>query len=258
MEKSRIEDMVKIYSKKVYNLAYRLTGNRQDAEDVTQETFFQVYRGLDEFRGESALYTWIYRIAVNNSLQLKRRLNRAYIDSLDKIIDQFQKDIPDEVMLWENNPEKRFLYEELLGEIRRECYYFMTFRLTDEQRVVYILRVVLDFSLDDISAILTIDKSTVKARLQRAKSNLKSYFSGRCQWIAGGESSCSCCSRIGFALAYAPDILKRLRNYEHDIKTRNLIRSTLQNIGKNIDDVYQSLPIEDYQSDMLVKYLEGA
>ena len=257
MEKLSIEDMVKTYSKKVYNLAYRLTGNRQDAEDVTQETFLQVYRGLDEFRGESSIYTWIYRIAVNNSLQVKRKLNRAYIDSLDKIIEQFQQDIPDEIMHWERDPEKRFLYDELLSKIRKECYHFMTFRLTDEQRVVYILRVVLAFTLDDISAILNIDKNTVKARLQRAKLNLKSYFSDRCQWIPGGESTCSCRSRIGFALAYAPDILKHLRNYEQDIKMRNLIRSTLQYIP-NIDEMYQSFPVEEYQSDLLSKYLKGA
>jgi RNA polymerase sigma-70 factor (ECF subfamily) len=257
MEKTGIEDMVKTYGKKVYNLAYRLIGNRQDAEDVTQETFLQVYRGLDKFREESTIYTWIYRIAVNNSLQVKRKLNRAYIDSLDKIIEQFQQDIPDEVMRWERDPEKRYLYDELLSEIRRKCYHFMTFCLTDEQRVVYIFRVVLAFPLDDISAILKIDKNTVKARLQRAKSNLKSYFSDRCQWISGRESTCSCRSRIGFALAYAPDILKRLRNYEQDTSTRNLIRSTLQNIP-NIDEMYQSLPVEDYQSDILVKYLKGA
>lgn len=160
MEQISIEEMVQTYGKKVYNLAYRLIGNKQDAEDITQETFLQVYRSLDKFRGESAIYTWIYRIAVNNSLQ-------------------------------------------------------------------------------------------------RAKSNLKSYFSDRCQWIPGGESTCSCRSRIGFALAYAPDILKHLRNYEQDINTRNLIHSTLQNIP-NIDTMYQSLPVEDHKSDMLVNYLRGA
>jgi RNA polymerase sigma-70 factor (ECF subfamily) len=257
MEELCIDDLIKTYSKKVYNLAYRLTGNRHDAEDVTQETFLQVYRGLNGFRGESTIYTWVYRIAVNNSLQVKRKLNKAYIDSLDEKIELFKHDIPDEVENWENDPEKRYLYEELLHMIRQECYHFMTFRLTDEQRVVYILWVVLDFSLDDISAILQIDKSTVKARLQRAKSNLRSYFRSRCQWIPGGESTCSCRSRIGFALAYAPDILKRLRNYAQDINTRNLVRSTLQNI-QNIDAMYQSLPIEDYKSDMLARYLKGS
>jgi RNA polymerase sigma-70 factor (ECF subfamily) len=257
LKKPGIDDLVITYSRKVYNLAFRLTGNRHDAEDVTQETFLQVYRGLDRFRGDSAIYTWIYRITVNNCLQLKRKLNRVYIDSLEEKIEQFKHDIPDEVEHWENDPEKRYLYDELLHTIRQECYHFMTFRLTDEQRVVYVLWVVLNFSLDDISTILLIDKSTVKARLQRAKANLKSYFQSRCQWILGGEGTCSCHSRIGFALAFAPDILKRLRDYDQYDDTKKLVRSTLQNI-QNIDEVYQSLSTEDYQSDMLIGYLQDA
>jgi hypothetical protein len=194
---------------------------------------------------------------VNNSLQVKRRLTREYIDSLDEKIEQFKHDIPQEVEYWENDPETRYLYDELLRRIQRECYHFMTFRLTDEQRVVYVLWVVLNFSLDDISAILQIDKGTVKARLQRAKRNLGTYFRSRCQWILGDEGTCSCHSRIGFALAFAPELLDRLRNYDQCDDTRKLVRSTLQNI-RNIDEVYKSLPLAEYQSDLLIGYLTGA
>jgi RNA polymerase sigma-70 factor (ECF subfamily) len=257
MAKPDIESLVREYSGKVYNLAYRLIGNRQDAEDSTQETFLQVYRGLDRFRGDSAVYTWIYRIAVNTCLQAKRRLNRVYIDSMDEKIEQFINDIPAEVRDWENNPEKRYLYDELLHTIQQECFHFMSFRLTDEQRVVYILWVVLDFSLDDISAILQIGKDRVKARLQRAKANLKTYFRSRCQWIIEGKQTCSCHSRIGFALAMAPEIMKRLRNYEEHDNTKKLVSSTLHTID-NIDDTYKALPIENYKSDMLIHYLQGA
>jgi RNA polymerase sigma-70 factor (ECF subfamily) len=257
MEKPDIDSLVGKYGKKVYNLSYRLMGNRQDAEDITQDTFLQVYRGLDRFRGDSAVYTWIYRIAVNNCLQAKRRLNRAYIDSLDEKIEQFANDIPDVVRDWEQDPEKRYLYDELLHTIQQECFHFMSFRLTDEQRVVYLLWVVMDFSLDDISAILQIEKATVKARLQRAKANLKSYFGSRCQWILKGEHTCSCRSRIGFALAVAPEIMQRLRNYEMHDNTRNLVHNTLKSID-HIDKTYRTLPIEDYQSDMLLSYLKGA
>lgn len=77
-----VNELARTYARKVCTLAYRITGNTQDAEDVTQETFLQVLRGLRDFRGESAVYTWIYRIAVNTSLQCRRRLSRVYIDSL--------------------------------------------------------------------------------------------------------------------------------------------------------------------------------
>ena len=96
-EKYNIDNLIKEYGKKVFNLAYRITGDRQDAEDVTQETFLQVFRKLDSFEGKSHIYTWIYKIALNNSLQVKRRLSRAYMDSLDEKIELFREEIPNEV-----------------------------------------------------------------------------------------------------------------------------------------------------------------
>ena len=92
------------------------------------------------------------------------------------------------------------------------------------------LRVILGFSLDDISRILDVGKSEVKSRLQRAKTGLKSYFEGRCQWT-GTKADCSCESRIGFALAFAPDLLIRLRNYPHDDRTKTLLENSLEAVG---------------------------
>jgi RNA polymerase sigma factor (sigma-70 family) len=254
MKTHDIDTLIELYGKKVFNLAYRLTGNRQDAEDITQETFLQVYRGLSDFRGDSKIYTWIYRIAVNNSLRVKKKPDRAYIDSIDQKIELFKNDIPDKVKSWESDPEKRFLYDELLREIRQECYYFMTFRLTEKQRVAYILRVVLGFSLDNVSGILRIEKNTVKARLQRAKSNLYSYFSGRCQWVEG-EGECSCESRIGFALAFMPDLFERLRKYPTDERYEKIVSSSLRKI-KDIDEIYENLTEENFQTQILAHYIK--
>jgi RNA polymerase sigma factor (sigma-70 family) len=251
-----VNTLVRTYGQKVYNIAYRITGNKHDAEDVTQDTFLQVHRGLESFRGDSAVYTWIYRIAVNASLQVKRRLNRTYIDSLDETIAQFRDDIPEEVRQWQQDPENEYLYEELLEEVRRACCHFITFRLTDEQRVVYVLRVVLGFSLDEVSAILQTEKNTVKARLQRAKGALGSYFRGRCQWVEGA-GDCSCESRLGFALSFAPEILKRLQSRPPDEATKAVVRRTLGEI-RDIDEVYRNLPAERYQTDELESYLKGA
>jgi RNA polymerase sigma factor (sigma-70 family) len=251
-----VSTLVKTYGQKVYNIAYRITGNRHDAEDVTQDTFLQVHRGLESFRGDSAVYTWIYRIAVNASLQAKRRLDKTYIDSLDDTIAQFRDDIPEEVRRWQQDPENEYLYDELLEEVRRACYHFIIFRLTDEQRVVYVLRVVLGFSLGEVSAILQTDKNTVKARLQRAKAALGSYFRGRCQW-AEGAGDCSCESRLGFALSFAPEILKRLQNRPPDEGMKTVVRRTLGEIH-DIDEIYRNLPAERYQTDELESYLKGA
>ena len=241
--------LVKEHRKKIYNLAFRITGNRHDAEDVTQETFLQAYRSRDRFRGDSAVYTWIYRIAVNASLQIKRKLNKAYIDSLDETILQYKDDIPENVRKWQNDPETRYIYDELLEEVQRACFHFIISRLTDEQRVVYVMRILLGFSLDDIATILEINKNTVKARLQRAKTALGSYFKGRCQWIEDG-GDCSCESRLGFALAYAPEIAQKLKNRPPDRNLKYVMQTTLDGIG-DIDEIYRRLPMEECETDPL-------
>ena len=248
-----VDSLVRKYGRQVYNIAYRITANHQDAEDVTQETFIQVHRNLRKFRGESTPYTWIYRIAVNASLQYRRQADKAYIDGLDATILEFRDDLPDDVRRWQNDPETRHIYDELLSEVQQACYHFITFRLTDEQRVVYVLRVILAFSLDDIAEILDVDKNTVKARLQRAKASLKSYFSGRCQWVEGG-GDCSCESRLGFALSAAPKIIQRLRNHPPDSGAKQVVRDTLSEVD-DIDSVYSRLPALPYQAKALEYYL---
>jgi RNA polymerase sigma-70 factor, ECF subfamily len=256
MRKMDINSIVRLHGKKVYNLAYRITGNHHDAEDVTQEAFLQVHGNLPKFRGESLISTWLYRITVNTSLQIKRNLNKAYIDSLDETILQFKDDIPEDVKRWEDDPETRYIYDELLAEVQRACCHFITFRLTDEQRVVYIMRAMFNFPLDDIAAVLEINKNTIKARLQRAKTSLGTYFSGRCQWIEGGDG-CSCESRLGFALSYAPEILQRLRNQPPDKNMKAVMRNAFEDI-RNLDQFYRNLPAEKYDLDVLEKYLKMA
>jgi len=247
------EVLAREYGKRVYNVAYRITGNHQDAEDVTQETFLQVHRNLPRFRGASSAFTWIYRIAVNTSLQYQRRADRAMIDGLDALILEFRDDIPDDVRHWQSDPESRHIYNELLSEVQEACCHFITFRLTDEQRVVYVLRVILGFSLDEISGILEVNKNTVKARLQRAKESLHNYFSGRCQWVEGG-GDCSCESRLGFALTAAPEIIKRLRDTLPSGRTKKLVRQTLDQV-KSIDEIYSRLPEVDHRSVVLARFI---
>lgn len=248
-----VDTLVRKYGQRVYNIAYRITANHHDAEEVTQETFIRVHRNLHKFRGESTPYTWIYRIAFNASLQCRRQADKAYIDGLDATILEFRDDLPDDVRQWQTDPETRHIYDELLSEVQQACYHFITFRLTDEQRVVYVLRVILGYSLDDIAEILQLDKSTVKARLQRAKASLKSYFSGRCQWVEGG-GDCSCESRLGFALTAAPEIIRRLRNHPPDKGTKRVVRDTLGEV-KKIDSVYSRLPMLPYRTKALEYYL---
>lgn len=183
MDREVFEDLIKVYGKRVYNIALRITCNPEDAEDIVQETFFILYKKYDGFRGESNVFTWVYRIAVNASLQYKARITEKTFTTLEQDIQQASQSIPEEVASWESNPEDMYLVDELTSQISKECTYFMSFRLSCEQRIVFILRTILDFSYQQISEILDIPVSSVKARLSRARNNLVKYFTGQCQYL---------------------------------------------------------------------------
>jgi RNA polymerase sigma-70 factor (ECF subfamily) len=228
-----IESLVHEYGDRIYNLAFKITGDANEAEDIVQETFLRAHRYQDRFRGDSSEYTWLYRIALNVGLRAKERLRNDFFQSLDAATDAWADDVPDDVARWQRDPEARYLYDALLTEIQRACIHFVTRRLTDEQRAVYVLRVMVGLPLDDIVRILEVSKNTVKARLHRAKVALRDYFSGRCQWVSDSPSNspaCTCESKLGFALTAAPEILKKLRDYPVDEQTHAVIRSTVADV----------------------------
>ncbi len=237
-------ELIDQYGKKVYNLAFRITGSRQDAEDVSQETFLQVYKNLLSFKGESTIYTWIYKIALNTCFRLKKKMSKEYVESLDEKIALFQDDIPKEIQEWYLAPEKAAYINELLREIRHGCLHFLSFRLPETQRVVYVMRNILDFSYKEISEITGIDENVIKARLNRARATLMEYFSKRCQWLTE-DSTCSCKSRIGFALAYDPEILKRVTAQALEIGI--VSKSDLESVYRpSIDELYKKFPMIEY------------
>src|SRR5689334_3473843 len=97
-DKKAFEQLLDAYEARVYRLALRFTGNVSDAEDVTQEIFLGVYRGLAHFRGDSALGTWIYRVAMNHCLEFRRK-RRLEVVPLDEEISLASED-------WRADPEQ--------------------------------------------------------------------------------------------------------------------------------------------------------
>ena len=83
---SEIEAIYNEYSQKIFNLAYRMTGNKEDASDITQETFIQVINSIDKFKGDSQIYSWLYKIAKNNCLQHLNKKNKSSFVSMEGLI----------------------------------------------------------------------------------------------------------------------------------------------------------------------------
>src|SRR6266496_2791670 len=108
-------ELVRRYEGKIFRLAQHITGNREDAEDVLQETFLKAYEHLDQFQGQSKFYTWIVRIAVNQALMKLRKRKTDRTVSMDETIDTGEDTAVREIAAWDEDPEQRFSREELGG-----------------------------------------------------------------------------------------------------------------------------------------------
>lgn len=157
---------------RVYNVVYRLTSDAEEAADLTQDTFVNAYRAWDSFRGDSQVYTWLYRIAVNltkNRLERQSRISRTEVASLDAPLDtgddtEIYTDAVDETLAPERLAENRELAQVLARSVER---------LRHDYREVIILRDYQGFSYNEMADILGCSLEAVKSRLFRARSVLR-------------------------------------------------------------------------------------
>ena len=161
-------ELVRRYEGKIFRLAQHITGNREDAEDVLQETFLKSYEHLDQFQGNSKFYTWIVRIAVNQALMKLRRRKTDKSVSLDETIDTGEDTVTREVAAWDEDPEQRFSREELAGILDTAIQ-----ALEPLYRSVFVLRDIEELSTEETAEALGLSIPAVKSRLLRARLQLR-------------------------------------------------------------------------------------
>jgi len=160
--------LVKQYERKIYRLAKHITQNDQDAEDVLQDTFLKAYEHLDGFQGNSKFYTWIVRIAVNESLMKLRKRKGDRTVPLDEPVDTGEEMVAREIAVWEDNPEERYSRDEI-QEILDQAVQ----TLKPDFRTVFILRDIEELSTEETAEALGISIPAVKSRLLRARLALR-------------------------------------------------------------------------------------
>ena len=153
------------YKDRVYNVCYRITGNGNDALDAAQETFGILFRKIDGFRFQSKFSSWVYRIAVNASIDLKRRAANRRLPSLDQI----SEGRGDDPVRFEPADERAESPIEAAAtvELEAEVQSAIT-RLSPKMRAITVLRYMQGLSYEEISISLGISLGTVKSRLARA------------------------------------------------------------------------------------------
>jgi RNA polymerase sigma-70 factor (ECF subfamily) len=161
-------ELVRRYEGKIFRLAQHVTQNKEDAEDVLQETFLKAYEHLDQFKGDSKFYTWIVRIAVNQALMKLRRRKTDKSVSLDETIDTGEDTVTREIAAWDEDPEQRFSREEL-GSILDSAVQ----SLEPLYRSVFVLRDIEELSTEETAEALGLSIPAVKSRLLRARLQLR-------------------------------------------------------------------------------------
>ncbi len=159
------------YKRKVYAIAFGMVHDPEAAMDVSQDVFVKVHRYLGSFQGSSSFYTWLYRIAVNVSIDHLRKMGRHDMVDYD---DMIQRREPDDQEAWivptilDQNPLKAYDRREMSDRIAKAFE-----ELSEKHRSVLMLREVEGLSYDEIAKTLKVQKGTVMSRLHHARRNLQ-------------------------------------------------------------------------------------
>ena len=169
---SAFEQLVKRYDRNIFRLAQHITQNREDAEDVVQEAFLKAYTHLNGFQEQSKFYTWLVRIAVNESLMKLRRRRADKTVSLDQEIETQEDSIPREVTDWRPDPEQVYKQGEMNQILTKTIG-----GLPGGFRTVFVLRDVEGLSTEETAEALQLSVPAVKSRLLRARLQLRERLS---------------------------------------------------------------------------------
>jgi RNA polymerase sigma-70 factor (ECF subfamily) len=166
------DELVRRYQERIYATVYHMTANHEDASDLTQEAFLKAYRALKSFKGDSSFFTWLYRIAVNKTINfLKQRRNRTHLSLND--LDFHAEHDPDLVALISEKTPRRAVN---LAELQEKLNAAML-KLSEDHRLVVTLHDVQGLPHEEISKIVDCNVGTVRSRLFYARQQLQAYLS---------------------------------------------------------------------------------
>jgi len=163
------EQLVSRYDRKLFRIAYHIVRNAEDAQDVVQESFIKVFQNIGRFQAQSKFSTWLYRVAVNQSL-MELRKQRAQPALMDLFVDGIEEDgqLPIELSDWRPNPEQQYTESEL-----RELLTRLLQELRPTLRVVFIMHDIEGQPLQEVAEELDLSLSATKTRSLRARLYLR-------------------------------------------------------------------------------------
>ena len=165
------DELVRRYQERVYATLYQMTSNHEDANDLAQEAFIKAYQAIKSFKGGSSFYTWVYRIAVNKTINfLKSRKHKSSM-SLNDLDFDAEKD-PDLVALISDKTPRR---DAALAELKNKLNEAMQ-KLSEQHRLVVALHDIQGMAHEEIAEIMECNTGTVRSRLFYARQQLQGHL----------------------------------------------------------------------------------
>ncbi|WP_139492049.1 RNA polymerase sigma factor SigW [Brevibacillus dissolubilis] len=166
-DREAFEELVEMYKDKIYSLAYRMVRNREEAEDIAQETFLRVYANFQNYNEEYKFSTWIYRIATNLCIDRGRK-KKPHFSLDEETQDDSGMDWYSRLPSKEKTPEEKVVVHELQETVQGALT-----QLNPKYRSIMILRYIEDLSLQEISDVLQLPITTIKTRIHRGREALR-------------------------------------------------------------------------------------
>ena len=162
------DELVERYHGKIYGLTYNMTSNREDAEDLTQEIFVKAFQALPRFKGKSSFYTWLYRIAVNKTINYRKKRNRKRALSLD----QFDQEIKTDEVYHDLTSKGSPLRNVSLTELQKKMNEALL-TLSEKHRTVVVLHDMQGIPHEEIAKMVGASVGTIRSRLFYARRQMQ-------------------------------------------------------------------------------------
>ncbi|CAG0935879.1 ECF RNA polymerase sigma factor SigW [Thermoflexales bacterium] len=220
------------YGGKIYEVAYRMTGSQAEAEDITQETFLQVYRKVDDFRGQSQLYTWMYAIAKNLCYRHFQRAKKSSFASFEALLDSGAEIGPSSaIKAWEK--------QELVRQIKEGCLTGLVRCLAFPQRMAFILHILLHLPVRNVAEILDKSEAATKVLIHRARKNLRNFLCKNCS-VYEPVNPCHCEDLLGFSLKQG--WIERLASEKRNLPDVEQIEEEIKSV-REVVELYTQLSV---------------
>ena len=238
-DRAALESVIRAVQKDIHNLAIRFLWHPQDAEDATQEILIRVLTSLGGFRGESGFRTWVYRVACNALLTLRKQRMEQQLLSFEQFGEDLAQGSSDAPLRIEDDLSERLLLE----EVKIGCTLAMLQCLDRDHRLAYILGEIMELDHIQAAGALETTPAAFRKRLSRARTSIISFMTAHCGLI-NPANACRCHRRVGTAVTLGrvdpshllfatsqqqarrfPEVLAEIRQLEESRRAAALYRS---------------------------------